>query len=520
MSDAQGAPAPRRDDADMLRSLIEAVTDYAIFRIDLQGRVETWNSGAERIKGYTAAEIIGRSIHDFYTPEDRKEGRPEANLRMAAENGRLEEEAWRVRRDGSIFRALVVIDPIRGPDGTIEGFAKVTRDVTTRYELERAREQLHQAQKLELIGQMTSGVAHDFNNLLGAIVGSFDLITRYTNDERVSRVVATGGIAASRGQRLVAQLMAFARQQELRPEPSDINALVAMLGDLLSSAVGERITIRTEFGVSMGMTNLDPAQFQSSLLNLVVNARDAMPHGGVLTLRTGTRLLDTPIVQGNQSLPPGRYTQVEVIDTGLGMNEEVRARATDPFYTTKPVGTGSGLGLSQVYGFVVQSGGLLEIDSTPGSGTTIRLLLPAQAAGGVSMCDPNARRRAVLLVEDDASLRDMSEQMLRALGYEVYAAEDAKEALAMLERDLPIDLLFTDIVMPSGLSGDRLAERALSLRPNLLVLLTSGHPRPTRQPGDRLGADVVFLQKPYRMATLEQTLKGLLPATGKLDHAC
>lgn len=520
MSEAQRTHTPRRDDSEMLRSLIEAVTDYAIFRIDLHGRVETWNSGAERIKGYTAAEIVGQSIHNFYTSEDRRNGKPEANLRMAVENGRFEEEAWRVRRDGSQFRALVVIDPIRGPDGTIEGFAKVTRDVTAGYELERAREQLHQAQKLELVGQLTSGLAHDFNNLLGAIIGSFDLISCYTNDERITRILETGGVAASRGQRLVAQLMAFARQQELRPERCDINALITMLGELLASAVGKHITIRTEFDTSMGMTDLDPAQFQSALLNLVVNARDAMMEGGVLTLRTRRRLLEAPIAQGTHVIPAGIYTEVEVIDTGIGMAEDVRARATDPFFTTKPVGAGSGLGLSQVYGFVTQSDGLLEIDSAPGTGTVIRMLLPAKTAVAASPSPANSRRRVVLLVEDDESLRETSTQMLSALGYQVYAAEDAREALRMLERDIPIDLLFTDIVMPPGLSGDRLAERALSLRPNLAVLLTSGQPRPKGQPDDKLGADVVFLQKPYRMTTLQRTLKELLPNEPELDKAC
>ncbi len=505
----------RSADADILHSLIEAVVDYAIFRLDLEGRVQTWNSGAQRIKGYTAGEIIGQSMELFYTAEDRAAGRPAAALQAAATQGRFEDEAWRVRRDGSQFRAAVVIDAIYDAQGTLVGFAKVTRDVTERWQLERAREQLHRAQKLEIVGQLTAGLAHDFNNLLAAIIGSFDLIGRYTSDERIERILGTGVVAASRGQRLVAQMLAFAGQQALQPEPTDLNTLIAVLEELFRSAVGERIIIRNDIDTGLGPVLIDPAQFQSALLNLIVNARDAMPKGGELLLRTRARHLPEPQQLGEQTLPAGDYVQVEVIDNGIGMSAEVRARAIEPFYTTKPAGAGSGLGLSQVHGFAAQSGGLLEIESAPGAGTTIRMLLP----GGTRLPQraKPARSRAVLLVEDEPSVRAVAGQMLLNLGYEVHAAGDAVEALAMLERDMPIDLLFTDIVMPRGVNGDRLAELAIDLRPNLRVLLASAHPRPATRVPDGPGAEVLFLQKPYRMATLEKALKTLLPPSVGMD---
>lgn len=490
---------PPGDNEDrMMRSLVEAVLDYAIFRISPQGIVESWNSGAERIKGYTSDDIIGESFAVFYTPEDRAAGRPAQALAAAARDGRFEDEAWRVRRDGTRFRAAVVIDAITGRDGGLEGFAKVTRDITARYELERTREHLHQAQRLETIGQLTSGVAHDFNNLLSAIIGSFDLVSRYSSDERVERIVDAGLIAASRGQRLVAQLLAFARQQELRPEASDINALILMLHDLLVSAVGERIEMRCELDPALPLVALDQAQFQSALLNLIVNARDAMPRGGTLTLRTALRA-------------PSGQVEVEVRDNGAGMAGQVRARAIEPFFTTKPAGAGSGLGLSQVFGFVTQSGGQLEIDSAPAQGSTIRMLLPLPEAMENPQQPGRRGRPTVLLVEDDAAVRTVCEQMLRNLGYDVITADDATEALTMLERNLPIDLLFSDIVMPRGITGAELARHAVALRPNLRILLASAHPRDTLQGRSQVSADVVFLQKPFRMTALEQAMQSLLP---------
>ncbi len=480
----------------MLRSLIAAFVDHAIFRISPEGIIETWSTGAERIKGYTNSEIIGQSVALLYTEEDRAAGRPAQALTTAAREGHFEAEAWRVRRDGTRFRAAVVLDAIIGPDGKLEGFAKITRDITARHELERTREQLHQAQKLETLGQLTSGVAHDFNNLLSAIIGSLDLINRYSHDERVERIVDAGLVAASRGQRLVAQLLAFARQQELRPEASDINALITMLHELLASAVGQSIEMRCELEPGLPTIALDQAQFQSALLNIIVNARDAMPRGGTLTLRTTLRT--TP-----------RQIEVEVRDSGIGMTEAVRARAIDPFFTTKQPGAGSGLGLSQVFGFVTQSGGQLEIDSAPGRGSAIRMLLPlAETPATQARTHP---RQAVLLVEHDRAVRSVCEQMLRSLGYEVITAADATDALSMLERDLPIDLLFSDILMPRGMTGAELARHAVALRPNLRVLLASAHPRDTRQGRAQVSADVVFLQKPFRLTTLEQAMQSLLP---------
>lgn len=490
---------------DRFRSLIEAVVDYAIYAIGPTGTVESWNSGARRIKGYTAEEIIGQPFHRFYTPEDQAADKPGHALRAAAEHGRFEDEAWRVRKDGSRFRAAVVIDAIRDQAGHLTGFAKVTRDITARYELERAREQLHHAQKQELMGQLTGGLAHDFNNLLTAITGSYDLIDRINTDERIERFVQAGMLAATRGQKLVSQLLAFARQQHLHAEQSDVNALIALLRDLLLSAVGSQIKVVTEFDAELPMILLDQAQFQSALLNLIVNARDAMPQGGRLTIRTGRRLVE----EATASLPAGRYVTVEVADTGHGMSEAVRARAVEPFFTTKEQGAGSGLGLSQVDGFANQSGGVLEIDSEPGRGSRLRLVLPEAEALAADARPILRPRHGVLLVEDDPAVRDIAGEMLAAMGYEVFAAADAVEALQVLERDTPLDLLFTDIVMP-GMNGAELARRAVDLRPNLRVLLASAHPRQILEHRHGVDGKVVVLPKPYRLAHLEQAVKSAL----------
>jgi len=503
------APTRGGKDADRFRNLIDAVADHAIFALSPDGLVESWNSGARRIKGYEADEIIGQPYARFYAPEDQAAGKPEQALRAAAADGRFEDEAWRVRKDGTRFRAAIIIEAIRDACGRLTGFAKVTRDVTARYELERTREQLHQAQKQELVGQLAGGLAHDFNNLLTAITGSFDLIGRFSDDERVDRLVQAGSLAAARGQKLVAQLLAFARQQQLYNEMSDVNALIEVLYDLLVSAVGTGISVELRLDPGLPRIMVDPAQFQSALLNLIVNARDAMPDGGRLGIVTALR--ERP--DSAPGMPAGRYVVVEVADTGTGMEEDVRRRAIEPFFTTKRPGggvsMGSGLGLSQVDGFAQQSGGALEIESKPGQGSRLRLLLPESAQPMQDEGLVPARQRAVLLVEDDENVRKVADEMLSALGFTVYAAADAAEALLLLQRDTPIDLLFTDIVMP-GMNGAELARRAITLRPNLRVLLASAHPRKVLERNHDLRAEVVLLQKPYRMAVLERAVGNVL----------
>ena len=493
-------------------SLIDAVIDYAIFRVSVDGIVETWNAGAARIKGYEAAEIIGRSIATFYTPEDVCEGRPAVGLQVAAREGRFEDEGWRLRKDGSRFRAHVIIDAIRSPQGALVGFAKITRDVSARFELERTKEQLVQAQKLEIVGHLTGGIAHDFNNLLTAILGCLDLVAMKNKDATLDRYLTSGRAAASRGQKLIEQLLAFSRKQTLWPEAANVDTFITNLQPLISQALGEKIFLQLNLQAGNGTTELDPTQFQSALLNLVLNARDAMPDGGQLAIRTWTGRPEQNGTPGNGQGKFGQNTFVviEVHDTGVGMDPAVSARAIEPFFTTKEVGQGSGLGLSQVYGFTVQSGGEMQIESILGSGTSIRLVLPFAVGETPGPPPVRAKKRPnILIVEDDADVRLVAVEILSDAGFDVHEAENATQALGLLQTGIPLDLLFSDIVMPGEMNGVDLARRALHLRPGLQVMLTSGYAREALEARHGIREDVAFLPKPYRAENLRAMVKQL-----------
>lgn len=375
------------------------------------------------------------------------------------------------------------------------------RDQTTeRLKAERA---LHHAQKMEAVGQLTGGLAHDFNNLLTAIAGCLDLVQKYTDDRRVDRLLDTARLAATRGQKLISQLIAFSRRQVLRPRVSQVNPLIAVFDDLWRQACGESVTFEVKLEDGLGTANIDPAQLQSSILNLVVNARDAMPNGGQLAIETTNAEIQRSIDITGASIPPGHYVVVSVRDTGRGMAPAVLDKAIEPFFTTKEVGKGSGLGLSQVYGFVRQSGGYLQIDSEPGRGTTVHLLLP-RAESAAPAPGPNTApgKPAVLIVEDDPAVLEVAVEMLAESGYQIYTAEDGAHAMELLRTDIPIDVLFTDIVMPQGVNGVQLAERVRKLRPDIRVLLTSGYPRDALEDQQGLRQDQEFLSKPYRATTL------------------
>jgi signal transduction histidine kinase/ActR/RegA family two-component response regulator len=385
-----------------------------------------------------------------------------------------------------------------------------------REETERRREledQLRQSQKLEAIGQLTGGVAHDFNNLLTVIVGGLEAILRRPSEiDRVKRFAQAALTAAARGERLTQQLLAFARRQTLRPEVTEIGALIGEVRPLLRRAVGEGITLNFELR-SQSHCLVDPGQFEAALLNLVVNARDAAPSGGQITIRVTDLILGPGEVP---ETPPGRYLQVSVIDTGVGMSAALRARVFEPFFTTKEFGKGSGLGLSQVYGFVRQSGGGVTIDSSEGRGTTISMFLPisdqqaqpARPRGGalqaVEATGP------ILVAEDDPEVRTIAIGALSEAGYRVLAAADGPAALEILAKDPQVALLFTDVVMPGGLSGTELVRRALAIRPDLSVVLTSGYaPDPPVEYG-AAGREFPFIPKPYRTEELIAAINAAL----------
>jgi PAS domain S-box-containing protein len=472
--------APRESD-DPFRTLVEGVTDYSLFMLDPDGRVTNWNRGAERTKGYTANEIMGQHFSVFYTEADRAAGEPARALAIAAREGRYEHEGFRVRKDGSRFVASVVIDRIQTPDGALAGFAKITRDITDRRELER---RLAQAQKMEAVGQLTGGIAHDFNNLLQAVGGNLDIARKAVADGdagRADRLIGNATRAIGRGARLTAQLLAFSRRQVLRAEQVHLGRLITDTWDLVLQAAGDLIRPELVVADDLWVCMVDPGQFEASLLNLVINARDAMPQGGRLRIvLTNARLDSATAAAIDAELPAGDYVRVDVEDEGVGMTPDVRARAFEPFFTTKDVGRGSGLGLPQVHGFTRQSGGGVALRSRAGNGTVVSLFFQRAEAQPVSRDAKAARREAgprtdILLVEDDPSVLEVMQLILVDAGHRVVAARNGVDAMALLAGGITVDLLVSDVVMPGGMSGVELAREARRMHPNLGILLVSGY---------------------------------------------
>ncbi len=496
------------------RLLVEGVSDYAIYMLDPEGIVTNWNSGAERIKGYSADEIVGQHFSRFYRPEERADGVPQRALDTARRVGKYEAEGWRMRKDGNAFWASVVVDAIHDETGALMGFAKVTRDLT---EKRAAEERLRHSQKLEAVGLLTGGVAHDFNNLLTAIIGNLELLaTTLPAQERVQRYADAALRAASRGARLTEHLLAFSRRQELRPEIASINHLLQDMLILCQRTVGDSIELVLDLADDLWTCCIDATQFSATVFNLLGNARDAM--GGVGQITIASENVAT-IATDAIDLEPGDYVMLSVTDTGCGMDAAVLSRAFEPFYTTKDVGKGTGLGLSQVYGFAKQSGGAARIESKAGFGTTVRVYLPRMT--GKSAGDASAEHRdrrapvgnaTILVVDDDDDVREMTVAMLSELGYRILAARTGPEALALLQCDRSIDLLFSDVVMPAGMSGVELARAARRHRPDLRVLISSGHVRDTQaQP---IHPEFPFIAKPYRRSTLGPRIAALLAEGG------
>jgi PAS domain S-box-containing protein len=503
MTERRAAQQALAESERRFRLLVGSVIDYALFTLDLEGIVQSWNPGAERLYGYTADEIIGQHFSFFYTSEAREAAEPQHVLETTRTQGRFDTEAWRVRKGGTRFWAHVVIDAIPDEKGEFVGFTKITRDITERRTLELARDQLYQAQKMESVGQLTGGVAHDFNNLLTAVGGSLSLLKHLTTERRALKLLDTAESAVARGARLTQQLLTFSRQHPMRPEKANLNELVASLASLLRHAAGEHAKISLDLSPLLWLCEIDRTQLQSALMNLVVNARDAISgRGGTITIQTRNCNIDKTRAATIGDINSGRFVMLAVLDNGSGMSPETRAKAIEPFFTTKEIGRGSGLGLSQVYGFARQSGGQLEIDSELDRGTTMRIFLPGLLLEG---SDTAGKVATVLIAEDDPDVLTVAAETLRLLGYEVFAAADAAEALDLLNRGTPVDILFTDIVMPNGMNGIALAREARRLRPDIRVLLASGY-SPDRLEADE---DMAFIAKPYQMAELAQQLETL-----------
>jgi PAS domain S-box-containing protein len=471
--------------------LVDSVTDYALFMLDTNGRIVSWNSGAQRIKGYSATEAVGQHFSMFYMPEDRELGVPARGLETATREGRFETEGWRVRRDGSRFWANVIIDAIRDR-GELVGFAKITRDITER---KASEARLREAQKMEAVGQFTGGAAHDFNNLLMAIIGSLELLRkRVPADAGVGTLLDTAMQGAQRGATLTQRMLAFARRQELRREAVNVHRLTSGMKDFLSQSMGPAVDVEIAVPRLLSLVSTDANQLETALQNLALNARDAMPGGGRIRISANEQQLTAPHVSG---LMPGSYVCISVVDSGEGMDESTLARATQPFFTTKGVGKGTGLGLSMVDGLAAQSGGKLVVHSSPGAGTTVDLWLPTAESGQIESGQENAsdvsahscaNAIVVLAVDDDSLVLMNMAAMLEDLGHTVIAAGSGAQALEILEAGTNVDLVISDQAMP-GMTGAQLFDTIRMRWPKLPCVLATGFaelPAGTEAPLHRL----------------------------------
>ncbi len=520
----EGEATRLRESEQRFRLLLQGVTDYAIFMVDTEGRITNWNAGAQRIKGYEADEIIGMHISQFYTEEDRAAGIPSVSLSTAAHQGRFEAEGWRVRKDGSRFWASVVLDAVTNDAGELIGFAKITRDITERKQaqeaLQRTQEVLHQAQKMEAVGQLTGGIAHDFNNLLTGIMGSLELLRVRAKQGRyaeVDRYAEAAYGAASRAAALTHRLLAFSRRQTLDPRPTDVNRLVMGMEDLIRRSIGPGIHLEVVTAGGLWPTLIDPPQLESALLNLCINARDAMPDGGRLTIETANKWLDEHAA-GERDLPPGQFLSLCVTDTGTGMTPDVIAKAFDPFFTTKPLGQGTGLGLSMIYGFVRQSGGQARIYSELGLGTTLCLYLPRHHGATDVVERPSQQAEAaqaklgetILIVDDAPTVRMLVTDVLKELGYAIYEAADGAAGLKILQSTVRLDLLVTDVGLPGGLNGRQMADAARKIRPDLKVLFITGYAENAAVGNGHLEPGMQIMTKPFATDAFAARVKRLI----------
>lgn len=440
------------------------------------------------------------------------------NLAAALDRARAEVGKKAVELSAALSKADRLNCELSRLNETLE--QRVADEIRERMEAEEA---LRQAQKMEAIGQLTGGVAHDFNNLLTVIMGSLDSIRRHLDDPareldvaRLRRLQSMAFQGAERASSLTSRLLAFARRQPLKPVPIDVNRLAAGLTDLLQRTLGERIALETVSTPGLWLARADPAELESALVNVAINARDAMPDGGKLTIETANVWLDEEYVRAlTEPVPSGQYVMLAVADTGHGMDRETLDRVFDPFFTTKPVDKGTGLGLSQVYGFVRQSGGHVRIYSEPGAGTTIKLYLPrevdprAKASQPQPEIAPEGGFETILVVEDHDELREYSTSVLRELGYEVLEAPAGDQALELLKTRQDVQLLFTDVVLP-GLNGRQLADQALRVRPDLKVLFTTGYTRNAIVHNGRLDQGVDLISKPFTFAALATKVRQVL----------
>jgi PAS domain S-box-containing protein len=502
--------AAERTAKDMLKAVVDA-SPVAIVCLSTDRRIMIWSRAAEQIFGYRAEEVLSQS-YMLVPPGGEAEFDALFKRAMAGETLR-DIRIVRQRKGGALVDISFDAAALHGPGG-IKGIAYALTDITERNKLE---QQLRQSQKMDAIGQLTGGVAHDFNNMLTAITGTIDILAEAVADKpELAAIAKLISEAADRGAELTSRLLAFARKQPLQPVSTDCNESVTEVGKLLQPTMGENIDIEWKLFAEAWPAIVDPGQLVTALLNLAVNARDAMPEGGKLTLETANVILDEDYARQHSEVTAGPYVMVAVSDTGPGIPPAIREKVFEPFFTTKGVGKGTGLGLSMVYGFVKQSGGHIKLYSEQGQGTTFKIYLPRadqhqeSATSSSTGADVVQGSETILVVEDDPIVRASVTTQLTSLGYSVVLATNAADALNLINDGVAFDLLFTDLIMPGTMNGDQLAKEAAKHRSSLKVLFTSGYTESSVIHHGRLDPSMLLLAKPYRKADLARMVREAL----------
>ena len=526
-----------------LRLIIENAKDHAILTLDPKGVITDWSVGAEQTLGWSKEDVIGKSISIIFTPEDCAEGADVREVATAAAHGKALDVRWHIGKDGRrVFMngTMNMLPP--NSDGTPQGFIKIARDETDRHQAEQAlkdlnatleqrveersqalqasQEQLRQSQKMEAIGQLTGGIAHDFNNMLATITSSLELMNRRIASGKggdLTRYLTLASTAAQSAAALIQRLLAFSRKQTLDLQALDVNASIAQMQDMLRRTLGEQIQFELSLQPGLPAVKSDRNQLENALLNLTINARDAMPEGGLIRISTSSRELDASYAAMHPEVTPGQYVMVSVSDNGTGMSPEVVAKAFDPFFTTKPIGQGTGLGLSMIYGFARQTNGHASIHSVVGEGTTVNVYLPCNTTSfetpvtqqQLVACSPKGRGETVLFVEDEPGVRSVLGEILGDLGYVIHEAIDATSALAIEQRLEHLDLLVTDVGLP-GTNGRQLAEMMRERRPGLKVLFVTGYANKAAIKNEYLGRGMDMLTKPFTIDALAHKVQTML----------